>query len=165
MLGFNRVILIGNLGRDPELRTTPSGTQVTNFSLATTEKRKGEKVTTWHRIVAFSKTAEICAQYLRKGSPAQIEGKIQNRSYEKDGQEVKVSEIIANGVLLLGSPPESRPQAQGSQQGGYQAPAQGNYQGQPQQPAQQAPQPQQGGHQDNSGTRYSDQEDFGPDPW
>jgi single-strand DNA-binding protein len=90
MAGLNKVILIGNLGSDPEMRYTASGTAVCKFSLATSRKftgKDGQKQdkTEWHRIVAWTKLAEICGQYLSKGKQVMIEGRIEYGSYEKDG--------------------------------------------------------------------------------
>lgn len=109
MAGVNKVILVGNLGADPEVKYLPNGTTVANFRMATTENRtsrSGEKtkVTEWHRIVAFGKLAEICGQYLNKGKQVYIEGRIQTRSWEdKDGNRRFTTEIIANQMQMLGS--------------------------------------------------------------
>jgi single-strand DNA-binding protein len=108
--GVNKVILIGNLGRDPELRYTQSGQAVANFTLATTEtwnKREGgrEERTEWHRIVAWGRTAELCAQYLSKGRTVYIEGRLQTREWEnREGQKQKTTEIVALSVQFLGGP-------------------------------------------------------------
>ena len=100
----NSATLIGNLGKDPETKFTPAGKQVTNFSLATTEKYNGESKTTWHNIIAWGKLAEICAKYLAKGSKVYIRGKIQNRSYQdKDGNTKHISEIVAFDMTMLDS--------------------------------------------------------------
>ena len=131
MVGVNKVILIGNLGRDPELRHTQSGQAVCNFTLATTEKWKdksGEQVenTEWHRIVAWGKTGELCAQYLEKGRTCYIEGRIQTREWEnQEGQKQRTTEINANTVQFLGgkqerSEPERGEQSSGG--GGFSAP-------------------------------------------
>lgn len=110
MAGVNKAILIGNLGRDPELRYTQSGQAVVNFSLATTENwtdKNGERVekTEWHRIVAWGKTGELCAQYLSKGRTVYIEGRIQTRDWEdKDGIKRQTTEINATTVQFLGGP-------------------------------------------------------------
>jgi len=110
MAGVNKVILIGNLGRDPELRYTPGGQAVANFTLATTENwtsKAGEREerTEWHRIVAWGRTAEICAQYLAKGRSVYIEGRIQTREWEnKEGQKQRTTEIQAATVQFLGAP-------------------------------------------------------------
>jgi len=110
MAGVNKVILVGNLGADPEVKFLTSGTQVANFRIATTENRvnrSGEKVSTteWHRIVAFGRLAEICGQYLTKGKQVYIEGRIRTRSWEdKDGNRRFTTEILANQMQMLGSP-------------------------------------------------------------
>jgi single-strand DNA-binding protein len=110
MAGVNKVILIGNLGRDPELRYTQSGQPVANFTLATTEswnsKEGGrEDRTEWHRIVAWGRTAELCAQYLSKGRTVYIEGRIQTREWEnREGQKQRTTEIVAQTVQFLGGP-------------------------------------------------------------
>jgi single-strand DNA-binding protein len=109
MASVNKVILIGNLGADPELRFTPSGAAVANFNIATTERWKDkdgqpQERTEWHRIILWSRQAEIAKEYLRKGSSVYIEGRIQNRSYEdKDGIKRYVTEIIGQRMQLLGS--------------------------------------------------------------
>jgi single-strand DNA-binding protein len=109
MASVNRVILIGNLGRDPELRYTPSGTAVANFSLATTDRfsnKQGERQerTEWHRIVAWGRTAELCAQYLSKGRSVYVEGRLQTNEWEdKEGQKRRTTEIVAQTVQFLGS--------------------------------------------------------------
>lgn len=103
--GVNRVILLGNVGRDPEIRYSQGGTAVGTFSLATTERAKvgGEwqDKTEWHNILTFGKTAENCGQFLKKGSQAYIEGRIQTRKYEKDGQTHYRTEIVASDVVFL----------------------------------------------------------------
>ncbi len=107
--GLNKAILIGNLGRDPEVRYTPSGLGVANFSIATSEtwtNKEGEKETRteWHRIVAFGKLGEICGEYLSKGKQVYIEGRIQTRDWEdKDGIKRYTTEIVASQMLMLGS--------------------------------------------------------------
>lgn len=110
MAGVNKVILIGHLGADPEVKFLGSGTQVANFRMATTENRvnraSGEKIamTEWHRIVAFGKLAEICGQYLNKGKQVYIEGRLRTRSWEdKDGNRRFTTEIVANQMVMLGS--------------------------------------------------------------
>ena len=105
--GVNKVILIGNAGADPELRYTPGGTAVSNFSIATNESwtdSGGERQerTEWHRIVVWGRLAEICNQYLRKGSKVYIEGKLQTRSWEgQDGLKRYTTEVIARDMQLL----------------------------------------------------------------
>jgi single-strand DNA-binding protein len=106
---MNKVLLIGRLGKDPEVRYTPDGTMVTNFSMATDEYRKdksGERVqrTEWHRIVTFGKLAEICGNYLSKGKLIFIEGRIQTQSWEdKEGNKRYTTEIVASDMRMLDS--------------------------------------------------------------
>jgi single-strand DNA-binding protein len=108
MAGVNKAILVGNLGRDPELRTTPNGQSVVNFTLATSETwtdKSGERVerTEWHRIVVWGRTAEMCNQYLSKGRTVYVEGRIQTREWEdKDGNKRYTTEINANTVNFIG---------------------------------------------------------------
>lgn len=105
---LNRASLIGNLGSDPDLRTTPQGSQVCSFSVATTERYKDKNgemqdTTDWHRVVLWDKLAEIASQYLKKGSKIYIEGKIKTRSYEKDGITRSITEIVGNNLVMLSS--------------------------------------------------------------
>ena len=122
--GVNKVILIGNLGGDPELRQTPSGTSVATFTLATNETwtdKDGQRQerTEWHRIVAWSRLAEICGQYLRKGRQVYIEGRLQTRSWEdKQGNQRKTTEIVAQNMQMLGG----RGPDQGGAGGGEETP-------------------------------------------
>ena len=108
MAGVNKAILIGNLGRDPELRYTQSGQAVVNFSIATSENwndKNGERQerTEWHRIVAWGKTGELCAQYLKKGRTVYIEGRLQTREWEdREGQKRTTTEINAQTVTFIG---------------------------------------------------------------
>lgn len=135
MAGLNKVMLIGNLGRDPEIRYSQNGLAVVNFSIATseswTDKNSGQKQekTEWHRIVAFGKQAEILEKYLSKGSSVYIEGRLQTRNWEKDGQTHYTTEIVTSNFQFLGG----RPGGQGGeyqQGGGYQQGSQGgNFQG------------------------------------
>ncbi|HEY2104714.1 MAG TPA: single-stranded DNA-binding protein [Candidatus Binataceae bacterium] len=110
MASVNRAILIGNLGRDPEVRSTPSGQTVASFSIATTETfndRSGarQERTDWHNIVVWGKQAELCGQYLKKGRQVYIEGRISNQQYEaKDGSGKRYrTEIVAQRVQFLGT--------------------------------------------------------------
>ena len=109
MRGVNKVILVGNLGNDPETRYMPSGSAVTNLSVATNEswkdKQTGEQKdrTEWHKVAMFGRLAEIAAEYLRKGSQVYIEGKLRTRKYDKDGQTHYSTEIIADQMQMLGS--------------------------------------------------------------
>ena len=107
--GINKVILVGNLGADPETRYMPSGSAVTNLRLATNERRKDKQtgeftdITEWHRVVLFDKLAEVAAEYLRKGSQVYIEGKIRtNKWQDRDGNDRWTTEIIANEMQMLG---------------------------------------------------------------
>jgi single-strand DNA-binding protein len=139
MASVNKVILIGNIGKDPELKFMPNGDAVCNFNVATSEswkdKTTGEKkeATEWHRIVVYRKLAEVCGEYLRKGSSVYIEGKITTRKWtDKENVERYTTEIIASEMRMLGSrpegksepreePQEQRPQrnAQGAQRSGF----------------------------------------------
>ncbi len=116
MSSLNKVQLIGNLGRDPELRYMPSGDAVANIAIATTDKWKdkatGEarEATEWHRVSFFGKLAEIAGQYLKKGSSVYIEGKLKTRKYtDKDGVEKYATEIIADQMQMLGGKPDGAP--------------------------------------------------------
>lgn len=110
MAGVNKVILLGNLGKDPEVKKLETGKSVANFSLATSEvykNKEGEKVTKteWHNIVLWSPLAEIAESYLKKGSQLYLEGKISNRSYEdKEGVKKYISEVVGREITLLGKP-------------------------------------------------------------
>ncbi|MBU25309.1 MAG: single-stranded DNA-binding protein [Gammaproteobacteria bacterium] len=105
----NKVTLIGNLGNDPEMKALPSGNQVANLSIATTDswrdRNSGEmqERTEWHRVVCFDRLAEICGQYLRKGSRIYIEGSLRTRSWEQDGQKRYTTEIIGREMMMLDS--------------------------------------------------------------
>jgi single-strand DNA-binding protein len=106
---INKAIIVGNLGQDPEKKVTENGITITTFSVATTEKWKdknsGENIeqTEWHRVVTFRRLAEICADFLRKGSKVYIEGKLQTRSWEKDGIKRYSTEIVAQEMKMLDS--------------------------------------------------------------
>lgn len=142
--GINKVILIGNLGADPDTRFTPQGSAVTNLSVATDEsykdKQTGQMVprTEWHRVVLFNRLAEIAKEYLRKGSKVYLEGRLQTRKWQdQSGQDRYTTEIVANEMQMLdarGGPGEQGGQGAYNQssgpQGGYnQAPQQANYGG------------------------------------
>ena len=109
MAGVNKVILVGRLGADPEVRYIGSGTAVANFNMATSSSytdKSGEKTekTEWHRIVAFGKLGEICGEYLAKGKQVYIEGRLQTRDWEdRDGNKRKTTEIVAGTMQMLGS--------------------------------------------------------------
>lgn len=123
MAGLNKVMLIGNLGRNPEIRYSQQGSAVVNFPLATNEqwidKSTGEKQekTEWHRVVAFGKQAEILEKYLSKGRQVYIEGRLQTRAYEKDGQTHHTTEVMVTSFRFVGGGGDDS-------QGGYQQPKQ-----------------------------------------
>jgi single-strand DNA-binding protein len=108
MLGVNKVILVGNLGADPEVRYSSTGTAVANFRIATSEnwtnKEGGKETRTdWHRVVAFGKLGEICAEYLSKGKQVYVEGKLRTRSWEdKEGNKRWITEVVASNMVMLG---------------------------------------------------------------
>jgi single-strand DNA-binding protein len=133
-MSVNKVILVGNLGKDPELRYTPSGTAVCTFSLATSERfknKQGEQQerTEWHNIVVWAGLAEICGKYLTKGKQIYIEGRIQNRSYDdRDGNKRYITEIVANEMQMLSRAGDQqggggRPSSSSSEEDYSQAPA------------------------------------------
>ncbi|NNC99038.1 MAG: single-stranded DNA-binding protein [Gammaproteobacteria bacterium] len=108
--GINKVILVGNLGRDPEMRYTPSGSAVANLAVATSESWKDKQTgepqerTEWHRVVMFNRLGEIAGEYLKKGSKVYIEGKLQTRKWQdKEGQDRYTTEIVANEMQMLDS--------------------------------------------------------------
>ncbi|HEY8355389.1 MAG TPA: single-stranded DNA-binding protein [Methylophilaceae bacterium] len=107
MASLNKVMLIGNLGRDPDVRYMPNGDAVCNFSIATTDTWKDkngqrQERTEWHNIVMYRRLAEVAGEYLSKGRSVYIEGRIQTRKWEKDGQERYTTEIIADQMQMLG---------------------------------------------------------------
>lgn len=102
MASLNKVMIIGNAGRDAELKFTPSGSAVSTFSLAVNYKSKGEDSTEWFNVVLFGDTAEKVSQYITKGKPVYVEGRLQTRSWEKDGEKHYRTELIANSLQLLG---------------------------------------------------------------
>jgi single-strand DNA-binding protein len=108
MASVNKVILVGSLGRDPEVRFMPNGEAVANFSMATSENWKDkqgakQEKTEWHNIVMYRKLAELAGEYLKKGSPVYIEGRLQTRKWEKDGVTRYTTEIIGDNMQFLGS--------------------------------------------------------------
>jgi single-strand DNA-binding protein len=119
-MSVNKVILVGRLGKDPELKYTPSGTAVVGFTLATDERYKDKEgnpqtKTEWHNIVAWRQLAEICGKFLHKGKQVYIEGKIQTRSYDdRDGNKKYITEIVADQMQMLGNKDDSQ-QASGQQ--------------------------------------------------
>ena len=162
MAGVNKVIIVGNLGNDPEVRYAANGSAIANISIATseswTDKNTGDKQekTEWHRVVMFNRLGEIAGEYLRKGSKVYVEGKLQTRKWQdQSGQDRYTTEIVANTMQMLDARGGDMNQGQGSG-GGYQAPRQqapqqgGGQQfgggqpqggGQQQAPQQSAPQP------------------------
>ena len=147
--GVNKVILVGNVGGDPETRLMPSGGAVTNLTLATSESWKDKQTgqpqerTEWHRVVFFNRLAEIAGEYVRKGSKIYVEGSLRTRQWEQDGVKRYTTEIVAAEMQMLDSR-QGGAQAGGQGQNQGQAPQQQNYnqqapQGRPQ--AQQAQQP------------------------
>ncbi len=110
--GVNKVILIGHVGRDPEIKYTPGGTAIANFSVATTDAYKDkagnlQERTDWHRIVAMGRTAEVMGEYLKKGQQVYVEGRLQTRSWDDDkGQKRYITEIVALSVQFLGKKSE-----------------------------------------------------------
>lgn len=138
--GINKVILVGNLGNDPEVKYMPSGSAVANVSLATTDtwrdKQSGDRQerTEWHRVVFFGRLAEIAGEYLRKGSQIYVEGRLQTRKWQgQDGQDRYTTEIVANDMQMLGgrsggsasfddAPPRSSGGGGGAPSGGGSAP-------------------------------------------
>lgn len=184
----NKVTLIGTLGRDPEVRYLPNGNAVANLSLATDEsyndKATGQKVeqTEWHRLTVYGRLAEICQQYLKKGSRAYFEGKLRTREWEKDGLKRYTTEIIANEMMMLDSRGDGMNSGAGQMpgnmsggMGGYQQPPQqapqqprqapqqpaqqpGGYQQAPQRPPQPAQQPAQGGYGNQGGYQQPPQQ-------
>lgn len=132
--GVNKVILIGNLGKDPEQRFMPNGGSVTNATLATSEswkdKNTGEQkeLTEWHRLVFFNRLSEIVAEYCRKGSKIYVEGKIQTRKWQdKDGNDRYTTEIVGNQMQMLDSRQQEKPPEKPQDPGGYDYPeANGN---------------------------------------
>ncbi|MDP5037343.1 MAG: single-stranded DNA-binding protein, partial [Alishewanella sp.] len=158
--GINKVILIGNLGADPEVRYMPQGGAVANMTIATSESwtdkatNERKEQTEWHRIVIYQRLAEIAGEYLRKGSKVYIEGKLKTRKWtDKDGVERYTTEIVANELQMLDGRGEGQQQGGGmggGQQGGYQPRGQqgggnNNYQQAPQQGGSNYQQPAQGG--------------------
>ena len=129
MASVNKVILVGNLGRDPEVRYLPSGDPVANVTIATSSKYKsktGEMVeeTEWHRVTFFGKLAEIVGQYLKKGRSVYVEGRIKTRKYtDKDGVEKFATDIIANEMQMLGSREGMGEPSGDDEGGGYSRPA------------------------------------------
>ena len=124
---LNKVMIIGNLGRDPEVRYIEDGTPVASFSIATTEKWKGKdglkESTEWHKVTAWRRLAEICGEYLKKGSKVYIEGKIQTRKWQdQSGADRYTTEIVANEMKMLDGKSGGGEQSGGSAGTGYMEP-------------------------------------------
>lgn len=119
-MSFNKIILVGNLGRDPELRYTATGTPVASFSMATNERRKDKNGdvqdnTTWFRVTLFNRQAELAAQHLVKGRQVYIEGRLRLETYEdRDGKERTSLEVIANDMQFIGGPTGEKAAAAGA---------------------------------------------------
>ena len=134
MASVNKVILIGNAGRDPEVRVTPGGTQVCNFTLATNEQWKDkagqpQTRTEWHRIVVWGKQAEVCRQYVTKGKQVYVEGSLQTREWnDRDGNKRTTTEVRAARIQLLGRPDGERSQPGASSAGEMPAETEPEYQ-------------------------------------
>lgn len=131
--GLNKVLLIGRLGADPEVRYTGTGGAVANFNMATSESwtdKQGQKQekTEWHRIVVWGKLGELCGQYLSKGRQAFIEGRLQTRDWtDKDGNKRYTTEIVAQNVQFLGAPGERSNNAGASAGGDFASPPSGSF--------------------------------------
>jgi len=131
MRGVNKVIVVGNLGNDPDQKVMANGTAVTTISVATSEAWKDKTTgqqqerTEWHRVVFFNRLAEIAGQYLKKGASVYVEGQLRTNQWEKDGQKHYSTEIIASQMQMLGgreeSQPSARPARQAAQQSAQQA--------------------------------------------
>lgn len=159
--GINKVILVGNLGQDPETRYMPSGGAVTNVTIATSETWKDKDTgqpqerTEWHRVVFFNRLAEIAGEFLKKGSKVYVEGSLRTRKWQKDGVDHYTTEIVAAEMQML----DGRPADGGQQQGGYQ---QQRPQQQPQQQRPQQQPPQQQPPQQRRGSPSAPQHGYGP---
>lgn len=102
MSSVNKLILLGRVGRDPEIRQSGGGMAIANFSVATSTKRKGEEITQWHNCVAFDKTAELIEKYVLKGDQVYVEGQLNYEQYEKDGAKMTSAKVMVNAVQFLG---------------------------------------------------------------
>ena len=160
MAGVNKAIILGNLGKDPEVRFLPNGGAVANLTLATSEswkdKQTGEnkEKTEWHKVVVFGKLAEIAGEYLKKGSKAYFEGQLQTKKWvNQQGQDQYTTEVVVQGftgvMQMLDGKPQGQQQAAPQQQGGFQ------------QAPQQQP-PQQGGYQQQAPAQYHQGQGFQP---
>lgn len=113
MASFNKIIIVGYLGRDPESRFTGQGTQVCSFSIATTEKKGQDEVTTWFRVTAWGKLAELCQQYLAKGKQVYIEGRVRLDGYtDKEGNQRQSLEVTASDVRFLSKKDDRAPESE-----------------------------------------------------
>lgn len=160
MASVNKVILVGNLGRDPEVKYMPNGDAVANFSIATTDSWKDksgakQERTEWHNIVMYRKLAEIAGEYLKKGRPVYIEGRLQTRKWQtKEGQDRYTTEIIADQMQMLGD----RSQGNGGNDSGYDGQQHDDNQQSQSRPAQSSA-PAKSGTPANSGGGFDDFED------
>lgn len=175
--GVNKVILVGNLGQDPEVRYMPNGNAVANITVATSESWKDnqgqqQERTEWHRVVMFGKLAEIAGEYLRKGSQVYLEGKLQTRKWkDQSGQDRYTTEVVVDqggSMQMLGGRNQGQGQGApmgGQSQGGYSAPAQNQYAPAPQAAQQSysapAQQPQQAGYQQPQQAQPAQQGGYG----
>ena len=156
MAGLNKVMLIGRLGRDPEMKYTQQGTAICNMAIATsenwTDKSTGERQekTEWHRCVSFGKQAEVLGKYLVKGSQVYVEGKLQTRQYDKDGQTHYATDIVVQDFTFLGGGQQSNGGGQQSGRGNQKAP--GQQTGQQSQGRQQPQNNQNNGYDDGTGS-------------
>ncbi|MGJ8524294.1 Single-stranded DNA-binding protein [Halomonadaceae bacterium LMG 33818] len=162
--GVNKVILIGNVGQDPEVRFLPSGNPVVNVRLATseswTDKQSGQRNerTEWHSVVLFTKLAEIAQQYVKKGSRLYVEGKLQTRKWQaQDGSDRYATEVVASDMQMLDSKPQGQ---QSNQQTGYQQHNQQSQQNQAGQQYQQPPQQNAGAPNPQAFDDFSDEIPF-----
>ena len=154
--GVNKVILVGNVGGDPETKFLPSGGAVTNLTVATSESWKDKQTgqqqerTEWHKIVFFNRLAEIAAEYVKKGSKIYIEGQLRTRNWEKDGVKHYTTEIVCSEMQMLDSRQGGQQQSQQAPQPQQQAPQQQQYQQAPPQQQQGQYQPQPSPHANGS---------------
>jgi single-strand DNA-binding protein len=123
MASLNKIMIIGNVGKDPEVKTTNSGKTVCNFSVATSHGSGDNASTEWHRVTCWDKTAELVGKYVTKGKQVYVEGRLQTRSYEKDGVTRYSTEVIANQVTFLGGKGDSTPSGSDSPSKHYEEPA------------------------------------------
>jgi len=166
MASVNKVILVGSLGKDPEVRFMPNGEAVANFSIATTDSWKDksgakQEKTEWHNIVMYRKLAEIAGEYLKKGRPVYIEGRLQTRKWQtKEGQDRYTTEIIADSMQMLGGNRDKDSSGSNDNGGGYDGQQQDSQQSQS---SQQKPQQSAAPAQNNNASTGNGFEDFGED--